>query len=146
MLLPYSLEWCLGGFKEQDIPGKHYLPCITVPLWSYSKGLSSQASRQRPASKQIWDPLKEVWHREAAGKWILRVDMRQTPFPKTDGHLKKTPRSGGWASLWVRFSAGHSVGVEGRFLRHFGLRGCSTQEVVGSWDPGNDSRAGQMDF
>lgn len=33
-----------------------------------------------------------------------------------------------------------------RVLRCFGLRGSSTWEMVGSWDPGNDSEGGQMGF
>ena len=64
--------------------------------------------------------------------------MRQTAFPKTNGHMKNILRSGAWASLCVLYSMGHSIGMEIRCVRYIGLSCCKTQELVGTWDPGEE--------
>ena len=59
LLVLYSPEWCLEGFKEKDIPGKHYLLALLF-LFGPSPRDSPPRHPGRTASRQIWDPLKEM--------------------------------------------------------------------------------------
>lgn len=67
-------------------------------------------------------PERGLRHRGVAGRWIVAVDMKQTPFTNINWVSQKDPEvRGRGKALGFVPSVRYSIGVELRFLRFFFL-------------------------